>query len=193
MAENIGSSGSESGAEAAPSDVRERTRIQLKYIYDAYRNAALNRAYYGERLMRFQKYNSWIEIAIALGATGSGGVAGLAIWGTITGAYAWLLISGVATVLGVVKPVLQWGKVIENYSKLYTGHTNIYLELKALVEDIDVNRNVSEKLKEKYSSSRQLLKELGALDDPKPDNALIKELQQRINREIPPEALWMPS
>jgi hypothetical protein len=50
------------------------------------------------------------EVLIAIGAAGSGGVAGVAIWGYITGQYAWLSISSIATVLGVVKPILQVGR-----------------------------------------------------------------------------------
>jgi hypothetical protein len=111
----------------------ESVLTQLRYIYNSYRTALLNRKYYGSRLVLSQRYNSVMEIAIAVGAAGSGGVAGLAVWGTITGQYAWLWISGIATVLGVVKPILQIGAKIENYTKLYSGYSNVYLELKSVV------------------------------------------------------------
>jgi hypothetical protein len=143
----------------------QSTKPQLRYIYDSYRTALLNRKYYGYRLTRYQSFNSAMDIAIAIGATGSGGVAGLAVWGTITGQYAWLWISGVATIVGVIKPILQLGVKIENYTKLFTGHGSIYLELKAV----------------------------GGLDDPKPDKKLIKQLQSQVNDEIPPDTLWTPS
>src|SRR5271165_511917 len=95
----------------------------LMYIYDTYRTAALNRSYYASKLAKYQTYNSIMEVSIAVGATGSGGVAGLAIWGSLSGQYAWLFVSGIATVLGVVKPILQFGKEIEKYSTLYSGHS----------------------------------------------------------------------
>src|SRR4051794_17444077 len=105
----------------------ESRRSELSHIYDAYRTALLNRKYYGLRLSSVRKLNFWSEVLIAIGATSSGGVAGLAVWGTITGQYVWLWISGIATVISVVKPACQFGKSIENYTKLYAGYTNIYL------------------------------------------------------------------
>jgi hypothetical protein len=133
-----------------------------------------------------------MEIAIAIGATGSGGIAGLAIWGTISGQYAWLWISGLATVLGVVKPILQIGTRIENYTKLYTGHSSIYLELKSVVEDIEVSRSIPPRLAEQYEAIRKRIIELGGLDDPHPNKRVIKALQDHVNLEIPPDSLWAP-
>jgi hypothetical protein len=170
----------------------ETAKTQLRYIYNSYRTALLNRKYYGERLSVYQKYNTATEILIAVGAAGSGGVAGLAIWGSITGQYAWLLISGVATVLGVIKPVLQFGRHIENYTKLYAGHSNVYLDLKSMVEDIEVSKSLPPKLADKYESIRNRIVELGGLDDPMPNKKLILKLQRQVNEEIPAESLWVP-
>jgi hypothetical protein len=170
----------------------DSTRTQLRYIYNSYRTALLNRKYYGSRLASYQKYNSAMEIAIAVGATGSGGVAGLAVWGTITGQYTWLWISGIATVLGVVKPILQLGTKIENYTKLYSGHSNIFWELKGVVEDVEVHKSLPLELTEQYESIRKRITDLGGLDDPTPDKGLIVKFQTEVNEELPPESLWVP-
>jgi len=170
----------------------DATRTQLKYIYNTYRTALLNRKYNGERLTSYQLYNNISEIAMAIGTTSSGGVAGLAIWGTITGQYAWLVISGAAAIIGIVKPIIQIGKKIENYTKLYTGHSSIYLDLKSMVEDIEVSKSVPPKLAEKYEAIKMHIAELGGLDDPRPDKKLIIKLQTQVNEEIPPETLWFP-
>jgi hypothetical protein len=167
-------------------------RVQLRYIYNAYRTGLLNKKYYGEKLVNCQRYNLYMELAIALGATGSGGVAGLAIWGTITGKFAWLVISGVATVLSVIKPVMQLGKEIEKYTKLYSGHTTIYLELKSIVEDIERSKSVTTKIEDRYETIRTQAKELGGLDDPRQNEGLVRKLQGEVNLEIPQERLWVP-
>jgi hypothetical protein len=129
---------------------------------------------------------------IAIGAAGSGGVAGLAIWGTITGQYVWLWVSGAATIVSVIKPACQFSKSIENYTKLYAGHTNIYLTLREVVEEVNTRKTLSQETQRKYLSSRQLNKELGGLDDPKPRLRLIRKLQILVNQEIPSENLWVP-
>jgi hypothetical protein len=176
-------------------DIDKRTEIlrsSLTHIYDAYRTALLNRKYYGHRLELMRRLSFWSEILIAVGATSSGGVAGLAIWGTITGQYVWLWISGVATVASVVKPAIQFSQSIENYTKLYAGHTNIYLTLKQAVEDINDKQRISPDSFRKYQASRDLNRELGGQDDPKPREGLVRRLQVQVNREIAPEHLWMP-
>jgi hypothetical protein len=166
--------------------------IRLQQIYDTYRSSALNRTYYGIKLTRYRQYNFGTEIAIAIGAPSSSGVAGLAVWGTLPGSYAWLVVSGIATVLAVVKPVLQFAGRIENYTKLYASYTGIFLELKDIVEEIAAKRDISGKTDERYRASRQLLRELAPFVDPSPSKPLIRKLQEQINREIPAESLWMP-
>ena len=184
--------GGETKKMKTPTGDVERVRTQLKYIYNSYRTALLNRKYYGERLNFFQKANFWMEILIAVGAAGSSGIAGLAIWGTITGQYAWLGVSATATVLGVLKPIFQLGRHIEKCTNAHAGHTNVYFDLRAIVEDIEVSKALPPKLVEKYQSIRKRIINLGGLDDPKPRKNLIRKLQAEVNSEIPPESLWVP-
>ena len=82
---------------------------------------------------------------------------------------------------------------IENYTKLFTGHGSIYLELKAVVEDIEVSRSIPPKIVEQYENIRKRIVELEGLDDPRPDKKLIKQLQSQVNDEIPADGLWIPS
>ncbi len=170
----------------------DQLNTQLKFIYDNYRTALLNRKFYGEMLSRYQRYNYWMEIGIAIGATGSAGVGGLAIWGTELGKIGWIVISSASVMLGVIKPIMQMGKQIEKYTKLYTGHANIFLELKAMVEEIEVSRNISRKVEDRYASIGRLIRELGGLEDPKQSRRLILNLQGEVNHEIPAERLWVP-
>jgi hypothetical protein len=172
-------------------DVESR-RVQLRQIYDTYRTALLNRKYYAYELSKQQNRNTCFEIIVAVGATGSGGIAGLAVWKLTPGFYVWIFISGTAAVLSVTKPILQLGKRIEEYTKLYTGYTSVYLELKTIVEDIEVLRYIPPKVEDKYLSIRVLMKELGVLNKPKQDDKLILRFQSQVNKEIPPENLWMP-
>jgi hypothetical protein len=47
-------------------------------------------------------------------------------------------------------------------------------------------------VEDKYLSIRVLMKELGVLNKPKQDDKLILRFQSQVNKEIPPENLWMP-
>jgi hypothetical protein len=171
-------------------EVTDQFTTQLTYIYANYRTALLNKKYYGEMLYRSQRINFFMEIALGIGTTGS--VGGLALWGTEIGKIAWLVISSTSAILAVAKPVLQIGQQIEKYTKLYTGHTNNYLELKAVVEEIAVLQSISGKVKDRYASIGRLIRELGGLEDPRQRRKLILKIEGDVNREIPPESLWMP-
>lgn len=167
-------------------------RELLRQLYDAYRTALLNKKYYSHQLTKLRRLDLYMEVAIAIGGAGSGGVAGLAVWGSINGRYAWLSISAAAAVLSVIKPLLQLGKQIEKYAKLYSGYTGAYFELKALVDEIKRTTASPHNFEDKYKSMMQTFKELDALDESPSDKSLIGILEGDVNREIPPEILWMP-
>jgi len=45
--------------------------------------------------------------------------------------------------------LLQLGKQIEKYTKLYTGYTGVYLDLKYIVEDIEKSKTVTRKVEDR--------------------------------------------
>ncbi|MBR0798602.1 hypothetical protein JQ615_24745 [Bradyrhizobium jicamae] len=166
-------------------------RSQLRFIYDSYRTALFNRKYYASRLSQYSNYNFWLEVTVAAGATG-GGIASFAIWKSAPGQYAWLAISGLATVLGVMKPFLKFGEKIERYSKLFAGHGGAFWQLKSIVESIEVQQAVPPKIIEQYEVIKKKLEDLDAADDPQPDPTTLVRLQAEVNKEIPAQQLWMP-
>ncbi len=163
----------------------------LDYVYDSYRSALLGRLYYGRKLRRYRFWNAVLDILVAVGATGSG-VTGLALFTAGAGreVLPWLLAA--STVLGVAKPILNLGKAIETYAQLFTGHSAIYFDLRALVEDIAIRRAVPEDLLDRYAALRRRAAELAALHDAAEDHALIRRLTASVNTEIPANTLWYP-
>jgi hypothetical protein len=166
---------------------------RLEYIYDAYRTALLNRKYFDRMRSRYRSLITSADVVIAIGAgSASYGIASLAIFGTLPGKYVWLVVSAVATVLSAIKPVLKIGDKIDNYSKLHAGHSNIYSELKDIVEEIRVSKSITADLQKRYDSSKKLVKELGAKEDFSRNLKLIRKLQREVNEEIRPDLLWVP-
>jgi len=165
---------------------------RLDYIYNAYRTALLNRKYSSRMLSRYKRLNKGAEILIAIGSgSGSAGIASLAIFGTLPGKYLWLLVSAAATLLGVIKPVLKIGDEIENYTKLFAGHSNLYFELNDIVEEIRVSRSFTAELQKRYLSSKKLVRDLGTKEDFSRNDNLTRKLQREVNAEIPPNMLWV--
>jgi hypothetical protein len=170
----------------------EKAISELAEIYNTYRNAALNKDYYGKVLERYQTRNTILEILIAIGATSSG-ISGLALWQVEPhGKIIWASITAVSGVLAVIKPFLQMNKKIERYSRLFSGHLENYLALGVLVAKIRRKRALTEELVEEYELAERRFIELSRDDEPNPNVRIHRECEEAIRVRIPDEILWLP-
>jgi len=172
-------------------DDPEIVRSTLEVIYDLYRTALLNRKYYGDRLSAIQRQNTIAEIVIAIGT--AVGVGGLVFWEGAIGQYAWGAIAGLAVVLNVVRPIIQWPKKIELYSKLFASYSAMYGELGSVVSEIRTSRKLSPEMLKSYSDARLHAAWLSVDDDPRPSSKLVQRYYDDVNKEIPASDLWVPA
>lgn len=130
------------GGKRAP-DVSEQARdlyAVLEEVYDGYRTSRLNVLYYGRRLASLQRLNTSMEIAIALGTSGS--FAALAFWKTQWGKVVFGGLTALSAFLSVIKPVLNLSKKIERVSKLWTGYNIASNNLRRVVADVRAYHDV---------------------------------------------------
>ena len=104
----------------------------LRDLYDEYRTALMNREYYSCRLASVRTQNRILEIIIAVGT--SSAVASWTIWQTEE--VVWTSIAAVVTLLTIVKPIIDYPKSIERYSKLFVGHGDVYYDLDRVVKRV---------------------------------------------------------
>jgi hypothetical protein len=164
---------------------------QLVEIYNRYRSAALNKDYYGCLLAEYQRWNTWLEFAIAIGAAGSG-ISGLAVWHYDTGKTLWAMITAISSLLAIVKPFLQLNKKVERYSKLFTGHQDNYLSLTVLVSKIRRRRQLTLEMIQEFEGAENRYIELARDDDPAINLTLATKCEARVREQIPDSALWYP-
>jgi len=172
------------------SGAAESSREHLRQIYDHYRTASLNRKYYACRLKKTKQWNAAIEILQAV--ANSSAVASFAIWNHPYGKTVWGSIMAVATLVAVVKPILQLGKSIERYGELYMSYTAVFYDLKDFVEEAAVSKSVSEETLKDFKAVHKKVKDLSIRDDISPSVKLLRRFQKEVNAEIPPGSLWMP-
>lgn len=167
---------------------------QLKVIHSEFRTAALNQKYYRCMLDRYQRYNTWYEVLIALGATGAtgAGIAGFAIWKSGAGAVAWALISGLSIVLATLKPIIALPRTIERYSKLASSYSTIFETYRGMELDVEANGALTTEHVEQFKTLRGEVVKLAADDDGNPDRELVKRFEDEVKKEIPVSSLWMP-
>jgi hypothetical protein len=173
-----------------PADADELL-VQLNEIYDLYRSAALNKAYYGRMLSIYQRRNLVIEIILAVTASGSG-ISGLVWWQTDYGRPIWAVLSLLAGILAVAKPILQFNVSVERYSKLFTGHLDNYLSLRTLVSRIKKQRRLTGEMIRQFEQAEKRYIELSRGDDPQTVLRVHQQCEQEIRGSIPDSALWWP-
>lgn len=105
----------------------------------------------------------------------------------------WGIVSGLSVVVAIAKPLLKLTERIETYAKLYGEYTGAYARLKMLVDDIQVERDVSPATLKAFQEMRMLGAELARLGDPRPDPDLVQRLERQVNQELPVGRLWVPA
>ena len=108
----------------------------LKQIYDAYRTALMHSRYYAYRLKTYKRWDKILEIALAVGTSGT--IASLTIWKTGYGEYTWAIIAGLSAFLAILKPILNIQNDIERYSQLHITRLSIFQDFQQLVSDISI-------------------------------------------------------
>ena len=165
-------------------------------IYTLMCRAGMNKEYYGVKLARSQLVSSWMDILIAIGATGSG-LSALTIWNTEWGkpvwTTLWAVLSLVAAVLALAKPIVQFNKRIERFSRLFAGHSDIYTSLLVLSSRIKRKGTITDEMSSTFETAEIRFMELSKEDDPSPSRRLLDRCQQTICSRHPAEKAWYPS
>lgn len=169
----------------------ESLNAQLQVVYNLYRTALLNCKYYADRLVTLQKWNTIFEIALVIGTSGTIGT--WAIWKSDFGGYVWPIIGGIAAVLAITKPVVQLSRRIEQYSKLWANYSGLFYDLDLLVSEISATRTLTPETLKSFSAAQERYKGLALREeDPRPVEKLRRKYYEEVNREIPPDRLWVP-
>lgn len=163
---------------------------RLWYLYNSYRDAAMNRKYYGVCLNRTRRLATVLDALVAVGT--STAVGGWVIWKDSAGAATWGVLSGLAAVIALVKPLLKLTEKVERYSKLFVGHGEVLYDLKAAVAAVAAAGDYPESLSTKVDGAIERFKRLAESDDPQPDKRLIRRAFEEVKKEIPVESLWVP-
>lgn len=169
----------------------------LEGIYDDYRTILLNAKYNGVRLQKATRWNRCLEIVIAVGASGSG-VAGLTLWKSDYGQYAWGAVSALAIFVSIIKPIWNLGRSIEDYSQLWAEYATLSVRYRNAIRQIEGARDqiassgaLPQKLIEDIDAMRTKMVELAPRGDQHPLRHLAEALQAQVNTEVPPATLWV--
>ena len=161
-------------------------------IYDNYRTARLNVKYYCARLVMLERWNTFLEIVVAVAAPGSV-ISGQWFLKTQTGLQLWELVSAVAAIAGFLKPFLKLSQKIKFYEQTLSGYRALEYDLYEIVLRVRDEEAYSAASKKLFEAAMKKKKTL--VTNP-PENNQNKKLIDRCFREvlseIPTETLYLP-
>lgn len=159
-------------------------------LYVLLRTSRLNEKYYGWRLHQLQRKNLCMELAIALGTSGT--LMALPVFGNPIGKAVAISLASIAAILGVAKPFLGFASKIEQASKLWIGHGAIFNGTQRLRRRLVEKGEFDDGMTESLLALHDQADALCPLDDPHPDTKALSRMQDEVEVEMPGKNLWCP-
>ena len=160
-------------------------------VYNEYRTARLNVKYYSSKLGTLQRRNFWIELTLAL--TASSGIAGLWVFETWLGGYAWKAAGTVAAVLAVYRPVARLSEGIRRIEERVTAYRGLELDLERLCRDIRRRGQYDSELRDRFDAVMDRKGDVvRSYIDTQIDEPLRESCESQVNQELPVEGFFVP-
>jgi hypothetical protein len=149
-------------------------------LYDLWRTARLNEAYYSARIHALETTNFVMEIAIAVTAPG-GTISALWFWNTDLGSVLWKILLPVAAIVAVLKPLLNLVERIKKMETCLSGYRLLVYDSAALIEELKRKRDFDQELLVAYKSASDKVR---LLITQNPETQERKWLKERITAHI---------
>lgn len=165
-------------------------RTYLRTLYDTLRTSLLNRLYYEKRLGALQRWNTLIELLIALGASGTA-IAAWAVWKTGAGKAAWAFIAGGAAVLSICKPIVALPSRVEKVTKAYTGFSGVFFDLDAIRREAEASKYFDSQMKTLLLQAVESYRRLQLEPDDNVKGSLALLCQSNVRTKYAPFKDWL--
>lgn len=161
--------------------------------YDLLRTTCLNIKYYSRRAAQVARRNFWLELILALTATGSA-VGGLWFWEEPLWSIVWKLLLVLSAILAVAKPLLKWTDAIQVFETLVGKYRVAENEAKKLISDIQFSREYREAHKARL---HQILDRMSSIaqekgGDHNADQQILQDCQRAVAVEYPADRFFIP-
>jgi hypothetical protein len=160
-------------------------------LWNHARTARLSELYYGQRLTALTRWNLFIEIAIAVTASGSG-ISGLDVLKTGFGASLWPYLAALTAFLAIAKPLLALDRRMRHATQQQQTYRRVLATLENLAFDIEQAGRLSAEHRQRFQRARDTLRQAEEQDDGDVAPATLGPLQDRVKSEMPADRLWVP-
>ncbi|MFZ6864700.1 hypothetical protein ACO0K7_18915 [Undibacterium sp. Ji67W] len=161
-------------------------------IYDEYRTARLNVKYYSARLNTFENWNDWLEVLVAVTASGST-ISGFWFFKTDEGVSFWKFLLTVSGLAAFFKPFLKLTHKIRFFEQTLSGYRALDYELGDIVLQIKKDQGCSKLVLKMFDAAKKKKKDLVTKPpEIQQKKKLINKFYEEVLNEIPKESLYLP-
>ena len=164
----------------------------LTEIYELLCTSRMNAIYCERRLRELQLISLFMEILIALFATGSGAVANKTI-ATIFGANTWQYLIAITAIIAIIRPIYAPAKKIENLTRQQHKYGANYFALKKLAFVIRQGGIVKDENRRRFGEIFDRHAQASTDDETAPSGRHIKRARAQTASELPKESFWWPA
>jgi hypothetical protein len=163
-------------------------------VHQDYRVVRLNVLYYADIMAREKRWKSAWEISLSVLTLVTFVDVCFLVWLPsvlaiqVVGVAAALL----AAVLALITPFLPIFKDLERHARLYFEYNSMLYAFRELEADMAAADDFTPEMLKEFLRIKDWITNLSEHDDPTSDSRKIELLYDQVNREIPPESLWMP-
>jgi hypothetical protein len=168
-----------------------RLRDELQEFYDDFRTACMAKKYYSHKLLITQRISLTLEVALAIGASGSfASLKPLADYDFFKIALPYF--AAATAILAIIKPFLGLQESIERYSKLVGGYTELVQSATRLIREIKRERALTQTCRDVVKNVQSNIDKLVELDDLKPRRKLLAKFQTEVVQEYALDFFYWP-
>jgi hypothetical protein len=168
-----------------------RLRDELQEFYDDFRTACMAKKYYCHKLLITQRIALGLEVALAIGASGSfASLKPLADYEFFKIALPYF--AAATAILAIIKPFLGLQESIERYSKLVGGYSELVQSATRLVREIKRDHALTEASRSTVKNVQENIDALVKLDDLKPRRRLLAKFQAEVIQEYELDFFYWP-
>jgi hypothetical protein len=160
-------------------------------ICNQYRTARLNVRYLEAKLKSWRRANFWLELLIGVSASSVAAKAWF-FQGDL-GGYVWKILTGVAVLLIIVKPLMKLSERIRDSEDRLAGYKTLDFFLERILISIREKKAYDRELHSQFSVALDMKQKLIEKDrGPEPNEKLLEHCYKKVLKELPDDSFYVP-
>ena len=163
----------------------------LNELCDLQCTSRMNTIYYERRLAQIRRYPFWMDVVVALAASGSG-LASIIVVGYPIGVTLLRFLAVAAAIVAVVRPIYRPEAKMESFLRQAEFYTSNFFDLKALSSQVKQSGKVRQSHRQTFAVLSERHKDASKRDERPSKRSLLHKAMEEVREEMPAGEFWWP-